>query len=102
MGKKLEFIAHILARKESYMKEPQFTLADCDLSRIGSTLNWMHVGTMPVTYEIPDTWNLTGAEIDVIQREKEKISAEFAARIKQLNGRLAELQCIENNPTEVA
>lgn len=103
MGKKLELTGYVLARKESYMTEPEFSLSSWDASKSDSnTLNFMYVGEVPITYEVPDTFNLNAAQIEVLQREKDAISREFAARVKRLNDRISELQCLEFNPTVAA
>lgn len=103
MGQKIELTAYVLARKESYMTKPEFSIASYDASKSEhNTLNFMYVGEIPISYEVPDDWNLTASQIDVLQRERDKISREFAERVKRLNDRISELQCIEYNPTTEA
>jgi hypothetical protein len=103
MGQKIELTAFVLARKESYMTKPEFSIASYDASKSEhNALNFMYVGEFPVSYEIPETFNLNASQIDVLQREKDQISREFAERVKRINDRISELQCIEYNPTEAA
>lgn len=100
MGQTIEMTAYVLARKESYMTKPEFTISGYDASKSAhNTLGFMYVGEFPVSYEIPETFNLNASQIDVLQREKDQISREFAERVKRINDRISELQCVEYNPT---
>ncbi|KAA1012986.1 hypothetical protein FVF58_09335 [Paraburkholderia panacisoli] len=52
--------------------------------------------------DVPDDFDPREGMVANLEREKRKLTAEFQARVTQLNSRIQSLLAIENNPTEVA
>ncbi|AMM14216.1 hypothetical protein AX768_09040 [Burkholderia sp. PAMC 28687] len=53
-----------------------------------------------VVCELPADFNPIAAEVESLNRAKEKLQAEFNARVQQINDRISNLQCLEFNPSE--
>ena len=54
------------------------------------------VRQIEVQIEAPDNFDPTASQVAALLREKERIGAEFAAKIAEVNERLSKLQAIEH------
>jgi hypothetical protein len=51
------------------------------------------------TVEIPDDFDTRPALVAQLEQEKQKLSAEFQARVTEINAQIQSLLAIENTPT---
>jgi hypothetical protein len=53
------------------------------------------IGPVEFTYDIPDSFNSTAAKVAALEAERDRISAEFAAKVRDINARISNLQALE-------
>ncbi|MGK2884370.1 MAG: hypothetical protein ACSLE8_06275 [Rhodococcus sp. (in: high G+C Gram-positive bacteria)] len=73
--------------------EPVFVLYGADMSEFGHA----PLGPASFEFELPDNFNPSGARILILEKERERINAEFAKRVKAINEQISKLQSIEFN-----
>lgn len=83
-------VMHVYA-EETWDGKLKFDLALTDMSEFG----WIMVGTVEVEYEVPDNFNLQQAKAGAIQKEIQKVRADFQARITELQAQYNECLAIE-------
>lgn len=53
------------------------------------------IGPADFAYEVPDSFNSTAAKVQALEAERARISAEFAAKVRDLDERINKLQALE-------
>ena len=61
-----------------------------DMSEYGHIL----IGTHEFEYEIPADFNPVAAEVALLEKQLDKINDEHMRQVKQIKGRIADLQCL--------
>ena len=83
--------------QRDYKGEMQYTLCGADLSDYG----YVQVGTIDVEFEVPDDFNPTQAEIEVLEKEKKRLRAELSVKLMNIDEQISKLQCLTYIPAEV-
>ena len=82
--------------QKSYFGEEEFmlNLMSCDMSQFG----YIFIGEVEVSvnYDLPDNFNYTQAEIDVLRKEQKRIQAEAQNKITRIEEKIQSLLCIEH------
>ena len=82
--------------RKSYFGEEEFklNLMACDMSNYG----YVCIGEVEVSvdYDLPDNFNYTQAEIDVLRKEQKRIQAEAQNNITRIEEKIQSLLCIEH------
>ena len=82
--------------EKAYFGEEEFNLSllACDMSQYGFIL----IGEVEVSvdYDLPDNFNFTQAEIDVLRKEQKRIQAEAQNNITRIEEKIQSLLCIEH------
>jgi hypothetical protein len=84
---------HIYAMQNPWETKPNFTFFDFPAS------DWVPVMAHEITVEIPDTFDIRPGLVSNLEREKEKLSREFNAKVMEINQEIQSLLAIENKPT---
>lgn len=77
--------------EETWDGKIKFDLAVTDMSEFG----WAMVGKTEVTYEVPDNFDFRQVKATAIQKEMNKVRADFQARITELQAQYNECLAIE-------
>lgn len=83
--------------QRDYKGEMQYSLCGADLSAYG----YIQVGTLDVEFEVPDDFNPTQAEIEVLEKEKQRLRAELSVKLMNIDDQISKLQCLTYIPAEV-
>lgn len=59
------------------------------------------IGPVEFTYTIPDDFNPVARKVEALQKEKERIGAEFAAKVRQIDEQIGKLTAISYDETVV-
>lgn len=101
-GKTITLPVFIQARQARPFEEEQVGHTDGFVlypSQVDYTLKGeFNVLATSVTFTVPADFDPVGPMVASIEAEKAKITAEFTARVSELNRRLSELQAIEHTP----
>ena len=85
--------------EKAYFGEEEFklNLMACDMSKYG----YIFIGEVEVSvnYDLPDNFNYTQAEIDVLRKEQKRIQAEAQNNITRIEEKIQSLLCIEHKAT---
>lgn len=71
--------------------EKEYRLYSADMSSKYSAV----IGPAEFTYEVPDSFDPRPAKIAALERERQKVRAEFAAKITEIEDQISRLLCIE-------
>lgn len=82
------------AEKAYGEEEFKLNLMACDMSKYG----YIFIGEVEVSvnYDLPDNFNYTQAEIDVLRKEQKRIQAEAQNNITRIEEKIQSLLCIEH------
>lgn len=74
--------------------EFKLSLLACDMSQYG----YIFIGEVEVSvdYDLPDNFNYTQAEIDVLRKEQKRIQAEAQNNITRIEEQIQSMLCIEH------
>ena len=77
-------------KKDSWERDGAFYFHPFEMSEYG------YVQVMPHSFEIeiPDDFNPIPKQVEILEKEKAKIRAEFTRRIAQLNDQIGKLQAL--------
>jgi hypothetical protein len=90
----------IHAEKEPWDEKVKYAIYPFDMSK--TSCNTVLIGEQDIDVAIPDSFDIRPGLVENLEKEKQRISAEFHARVAELNGQIQSLLAIENNPTEAA
>lgn len=67
---------------------------------------YAHICAHTLTFEVPDTFNMTAEQIKMLEAQREKAFAAYSATARSINAQISKLQAIEfdassDNPAEV-
>lgn len=60
---------------------------------------FVKVADHTVTVDVPEGFDPRGHMVSTLEREKERITAEFQKRVTEINGQIQNLLAIEHQPT---
>lgn len=75
--------------------EPRITCFDM------SDMGWASLGSVDVTVDVPQA-DLVAKKIEALERQRDKIRAEYSQRIDRIDDQIKRLQAIEHKPEEKA
>lgn len=71
--------------------QPRFVFYETDMSEYGHA----PIGSASFEFELPAGFSPTGARISILEKERERINAEFSKRVRTINAEIGKLQAIE-------
>lgn len=93
---KVTIKGHVFASQEVWDLKPQFTFFDFEASK-----GWVKVMPHEITVDVPDDFDIRPGQVEALEREKERITGEFQARLTDINRKIMELLAIAHQPSEV-
>ena len=78
----------ILYRKYEWEDKGHFLFAGCELD------NYITVRPHTIEYEIPDDFNPIPGQVAALEAEKQKLKADFAKRMMEIEDSISKLTCI--------
>jgi hypothetical protein len=86
----------ICARQYNWDLSPSFEFLCYDPSAAGFDSNAVVIQPHSMTVEIPDNFDIRPGMVDKLRQERDKVSADFAKRVKEIDDRINSLLAIEN------
>jgi hypothetical protein len=87
---KVQVEAHVLYRKD-YHGEDEFKIAMFEMESCG----YITVGVQTFEVEIPDDFDPRQQQIQILEKEKRRIEAEFSLRCTQIQEQINKLYALE-------
>lgn len=87
---KVKIDGYIAARKEVWDVDVRYSFFSCDMSDHG------YVTVMPhsIEIDIPNSFNMDAAMIDLLMKKKEKLLNEFNKRIEEINEEISKYSAL--------
>lgn len=89
---KIKVTAHIHSQQYSCDEKPEFIFFSCKLE---DTDYRTYVGEQEVEIEVPDNYDPRAQKIAALEKQKQKITADFQKSMNDIQRRIMELQAIE-------
>ena len=74
-----------------YDGSDDWSLFSCDMSAYGHVC----AGKTLVEFEVPDNYNPVRQQIEMLQKEQERVTNEFNDRVQKIKEEISKLQCLE-------
>jgi hypothetical protein len=85
--------------KHAYVDHMIYTFCHYDSSKYDA--EEVVVGEHAFEVEVPDNFDLRAGLVANLEREKQKVTAEFQARVTEINGQIQSLMALEGPVSEV-
>lgn len=85
----------IIATQEVWQQEPEFIFREFDTSKYSNDETRVMVRPHTIEFEVPDGFDMRPGVVENLEREKQRITAEFQARVTALNAQIQSLLAIE-------
>ncbi|MGO4326764.1 hypothetical protein AB4Z48_18215 [Cupriavidus sp. 2TAF22] len=92
----IEVQGFILGQKNSWSDKIDYTWSTVEMIEHG----YMTIGRHTLTFDLPDGFDVITEQIRMLERQRDKIRAQLAKRIKEINEQIQSLQAIEYTPAE--
>jgi len=91
---KVKVTAHIHYNKYAWETEGKFEVFSF---KFDDDSNRTYVGEQEIEIEVPDNYDPRAQQIAALQKQKQKVMADFQVTVDQINRQISELQSIEMN-----
>lgn len=92
----IEVKGFILGQKNSWSDKIDYTWASCEMVEHGYLTICPHV----LTFELPEEFDVITAQIRMLEQQRDKIRAQMAKRITEINEQIQSLRAIEYTPAK--
>ena len=89
---KIKITAHIYHSKYSWQETGEFLLF---YAKVDDTEAMIHVGEQEVEVEIPDNFDPRAQQIAALEKQKQKVMADYQKMVTEINDRISKLQALE-------
>lgn len=89
---KIKITAHIYHSKYSWQETGEFLLF---YAKVDDTETMIHVGEQEVEVEIPDNFDPRAQQIAALEKQKQKVMADYQKMVAEINERISNLQALE-------
>jgi hypothetical protein len=89
----------IHAEKEPWDEKAKYAVYPFDMSK--TSRNTVLIGEQDIEVDIPDGFDIRPGLVENLEKEKQRITAEFQARVTELNGQIQSLLALEGPVSEV-
>jgi hypothetical protein len=90
----------IHAEKEPWDEKVKYAIYPFNMQ--GTSRNTVLIRQQDIEVEVPDDFDIRPGLVDGLEKEKQRVTAEFQARLTELNAQIQNLLAIEHKPSEVA
>lgn len=91
----VEISGYLVAKQYDWEDAPTFSFLGFDPE--GQGLDYVTLNPYSFVAEVPDNFDIRPHKIEMLRKDKEKLQAEFAKRVKELDDQINRLLAIENN-----
>jgi hypothetical protein len=88
---KVKVTAHIYHCKYSWEEKGEFLLF---YAKVDDTETMIHVGEQEVEIEVPDNYDPRAQQIAALEKQKQKVMADYQKMVTEINDRISNLQAI--------
>ena len=88
---KIKTTAHIYFTKYSWQEEGEFLLF---YAKIDDTETQFHVGEQEFEIEVPDDFDPRAQQIAALEKQKQKVMADYQKTVTEINNRINNLKAI--------
>lgn len=92
----IDMTLHIHASRIYGTKQFEFSAKVCDMSEYGYTYLFEH--PISIEVDIPDDFDMNGAEIDKLRKQKKQVQAEMQMQLTRIDEQINSLLAIEYKP----
>jgi hypothetical protein len=89
---KVKTTVHIYHAQYSWEKEARFQIYSL---KIDDTEHMTYVSTQEIEIEVPDNYDPRAQKIEALEKQKQKVMAEFHKTVTDINEKISKLQAIE-------
>ena len=89
---KVKVTAHIYHCKYSWEEKGEFLLF---YAKVDDTETMIHVGEQEVEIEVPDNYDPRAQQIAALEKQKQKVMADYQKMVNDINEKISKLQAIE-------
>jgi hypothetical protein len=89
---KIKLTAHIHYQKYVWEEEGQFQIW---FAKMDDAEYRTYVGEQEVEIEVPDNYDPRAQQIDALEKQKQKVMADYQKSVNEINDRISKLQAIE-------
>jgi hypothetical protein len=82
---------HLHYEKVSWEPEGEFQLFPCKLE----TEDRVYIGTREVEVDVPENYDPRAQQIELLEKRRQKVMADFQNTITEINARISNLQALE-------
>lgn len=76
---------------QKYDGSDEWSLFGFDMSQCG----YVCAGKQTIEFEVPDNYNPVRQQIEMLQKEQERVTNEFNDRVQKIKEEISKLQCLE-------
>ena len=88
---KTTITVHLHYQKCSWEPEGEFQIFPCKLE----TEDRVYIGTREVEVDVPEDFDPRAQQIELLEKRKQKVMADFQNTITEINARISNLQALE-------
>jgi hypothetical protein len=89
---KIKVTAHIYHCKYSWEEKGEFLLF---YAKVDDTESMIHVGEQKVEIDVPDNYDPRAQKIAALEKQKQKVMADYQKTVTEINDRISKLQALE-------
>jgi hypothetical protein len=89
---KVKVTAHIYHCKYSWEEKGEFLLF---YAKVDDTETMIHVGEQEVEIDVPDNYDPRAQQIAALEKQKQKVMADYQKMVAEINDRISNLQALE-------
>ena len=89
---KVKTTVHIFYSKYSWEEKGEYLVF---YARIKDTESQTYIGAQEIEIEVPDDYDPRAQQIAALEKQKQKIMADFQKSVTDINRRISELQALE-------
>ena len=89
---KIKTTAHILYCKYSFEEKGQYLVF---YAKVNDDEDRTYVGEQEIEIEVPDNYDPRAQQIAALEKEKQKVMADYQKTVTEINERISKLQALE-------
>ena len=89
---KIKITAHVYYCKYSWEEKGEFLLF---YAKVNDTDSMIHVNEQEVEIEVPDNYDPRAQQVAALEKQKQKVMADYQKTVTEINDRISKLQALE-------
>lgn len=91
---KVKVTAHVYYNRYQWQDKGQFEVFTF---KVDDTEYRTYIDEQEIEIEVPDNYDPRAQQIAALQKQKQKVMADFQVTVNKINNQISKLQCIEMN-----